>query len=127
MVIVSISLSDELISEMDSLQNSLGIAGRSELVRAALKMMISDRKEKSSLSGELDSVLLTIHSDKYNSSFSQIRHEFESIIKTQLHSHMKNHKCLEILVLSGKATEIKNIYEKMQSNKKIDYAKLIVP
>ena len=127
MPIVSISLSDEIVSEMDSLKKELGAGGRSELVRLALKMMAADRREKLALRGEIDSVLLIIHSDRHDPQFSDIRHRHEGIIRTQLHSHMKSHKCLEILVLSGKSSEVQTIYRQLQANKKIDYVKLIVP
>lgn len=129
MPIVSVSLSDEIISEMDSLRGEIGIGGRSELVRLALKTLSSDRREKSGLKGQVDSVLLIIHSGAHgqSSGFSAIRHSHGGIVRTQLHSHLKNDKCLEILVLNGAAVQIKSFYGALQADKKIDYVKLIVP
>ena len=127
MPIMSVSLGSDDISEMDSLQESLGVGGRSELVRAAIRMMASDQKEKSRLRGVVDCVLLIIHSDAHDRQFSSIRHRHEGIIRTQLHSHLKNHKCLEILVLSGASSAVKSIYRDLRADKKADYVKLVVP
>ncbi|MBI4210110.1 MAG: CopG family ribbon-helix-helix protein [Candidatus Diapherotrites archaeon] len=127
MPIVSVSLDDETLSEADLLQAQLGIKGRSELVRSAIRMMVSDRKDKSLMKGDIDSVMLIIHADRHTPEFSAVRHRHGGIVKMQLHSHLKNHKCLEILVLSGDSGKIKGIYEELQASRKIDYVKLIVP
>ena len=44
MTIVSISLNDEILNEMDKLQKSLGFSGRSEIVRAGIRGMISEER-----------------------------------------------------------------------------------
>jgi len=44
MPIVSISLGQEMADELDRLQASLGFSGRSEVVRAGLKMLSADSK-----------------------------------------------------------------------------------
>ncbi len=124
--IISMSLNDELLKEMDELQRELGFEGRSEMIRAALRMLIADKKENTKMKGVLDAILLTIHDDKYTKDVSVIRHKYQDIIKTQVHNHLRNHKCLEIFVLNGEAEKIKDLQEKMQTNKKIEFSKLFV-
>ena len=45
------SLDDELLKNIDDVQKELGFSGRSETIRAALKMLIEDRKSKKTLKG----------------------------------------------------------------------------
>jgi CopG family nickel-responsive transcriptional regulator len=52
--------------------------------------------------------------------------EFEDIIRTQVHSHLKEDKCLEIFTLEGNAKRIQSIVKAFQVNRKLDYVKLIV-
>ena len=50
MPIVSISLNDEILAELDKLQKSMGFSGRSEAIRAGIRSFVSDEKQKSDFS-----------------------------------------------------------------------------
>lgn len=124
--IISISLNNKILNDIDKLQNEMGFSGRSEAIRAGLRMLIADNKEKSKLQGIIDAVLLVIHDDKDSGDVSVLRHEYEELIKTQVHNHLENHKCSEIFILKGKAELIKKLTEGFQTNRKIDFVKLVV-
>ena len=51
MPIVSISLNEDIINDIDKLQKNLGFSGRSEIVRAGLRNMIAEQKERDTLQG----------------------------------------------------------------------------
>jgi CopG family nickel-responsive transcriptional regulator len=82
MTIISISLTDDILEEIDKLQKELGFSGRSEVVRAGARMLLADNKEKEALEGGLNSVLLLIHAQKVEDVVTEIKHEFEDIIST---------------------------------------------
>jgi CopG family transcriptional regulator, nickel-responsive regulator len=124
--IISMSLNADLLAETDRLQKEHGFSGRSEVIRAGLRMLIADSREKGSLSGRLNSVLLVIHSQNVEDAVTSIKHRFEDIITTQVHSHMKEDKCLEIFTLDGDAGRIKEILAAFQVKRKMDYVKLVV-
>lgn len=124
--IISMSLPENLLQEMDRLKSDLGFSGRSEVIRAGVRMLISDTREKQELSGKLDSILLLIHSQNAEDIVTEIKHRFEDIINTQIHSHLKNEKCLEIFALYGEAVRIKEFIKQFQTNRKMDYIKLVV-
>jgi len=125
--IVSISLNEDILGEIEEIKRRLGFSGRSEVIRAAIRMFIADNREKQDLSGSLSSVLLVIHDQKTEDVVTEIKHEFEEITKTQLHSHLKNGKCLEIFVLEGEAGRIREMVRFFRGNKKMEYVKLVVP
>ena len=124
--IISMSLNEKILGEIDKIQKDMGFSGRSETIRAGLRMLITDKREKSKLKGIIDAVLLVIHEDKNSEEFSILRHRHEELIKTQVHNHLENHKCLEILILKGNAEDVKKLAEGFQTNRKIDFVKLIV-
>jgi len=127
MTIISISLNDKIIKDIEKMQNEQGYSGRSELIRAGIRHLISENKNTELLSGEINSILLVIHSHNSENAVSDIKHDFKDITKTQIHSHFEAEKCLEIFVLQGKAEKIKEMHRLFNTNKKMDIVKLIVP
>lgn len=126
MTIISMSLPDDILAQIDSLQSELGFAGRSELIRAALSMLVSDTKEKASLSGNLDGILIVIHDEKNTHDVSHIPHDYQSVIKTQIHNHLKNGKCLEIFIVNGNSERIKKLSGAFQTSRKVELVRLFV-
>jgi len=126
MVIVSISLNDTILKEIDRIQNAFGYSGRSEVIRAGARLLISESKEKERLTGNINSILLLIHSQEAENVVSEIKHKFEDVTNTQIHSHPREDKCLEIFVLDGDADRIKEMVRLFQTSRKMDYVKLIV-
>lgn len=125
MTIISISLSEKLLHEMDQLKDELGFSGRSEVVRASARMLIADNQEKKSLQGDINSILILIHDQKVEDGVTEIKHDFEDIINTQIHSHLKDEKCLEIFIMEGDAERIQTLWKLFQAARKMDYVKLI--
>ncbi len=126
MVIVSISLNDTILKEIDRIQNAFGYSGRSEVIRAGARLLISESKEKERLTGNINSILLLIHSQDAENVVSEIKHKFEDVTNTQIHSHLRENKCLEVFVLDGEADRIKEMVRLLQTSRKMDYVKLIV-
>jgi CopG family transcriptional regulator, nickel-responsive regulator len=124
--IISISLNENIIQELDKLQKFLGFSGRSEIVRASVRNLLLEEKRIDELSGILHSVLLVIHDEKSDQEISEIRHGFDKIINTHIHNKIDKDRCLEIFVLYGDAREIKNITKKFQGNRKMDQVRLVV-
>lgn len=126
MAIISISLNDKLLTEIDQLQEELGFSGRSEVIRAGARMLLADNREKEKLEGRLNSVLLLIHSQKVEDTVTAIKHEFEDIISTQIHNHLREDKCIEVFILEGDAARINDLVRLFLTTRKMDYVKLIV-
>ena len=66
MPIVSISLNNEILSELDKIQSSMGFSGRSEAIRAGIRSFVSEEKQKSNLSGNIHAILLVVHNDQFD-------------------------------------------------------------
>lgn len=125
MPIVSISLSDELLVELDKLQKSMGFAGRSEAIRAGIRSFVSEEKQKGEISGDLHAILLVVHNDEFDDIISGIKHNFEDLIVTHLHSKIHGNKCMELFMLDGEAEKINEITKNFKINKKMDNVKLV--
>jgi CopG family nickel-responsive transcriptional regulator len=127
MTIISISLNENILKDIEKIQNDHGYSGRSEVIRAGVRLLISDLKDIEKLSGTINSILLLIHSHDTENTVSEIKHRFEDVTTTQIHSHLENNKCLEIFVLEGDSTRIQEMSRQFQTNRKMDLVKLILP
>jgi len=125
MPIVSISLNDEILTELDKLQKSMGFSGRSEAIRAGIRSFVSEEKQKSDLSGNINAILLVVHNDEFDHVVSGITHNFEDLITTHLHSKIEKEKCMELFVIHGDAEKISTVTKDFQTNKNMDTVKLV--
>lgn len=78
------------------------------------------------MKGTMDAVMLIKHIEKNTEAILTIRHQFEHLIKTHVHTHLENHKCLELLILSGDAERIKKLASALETSKKAEFVKLII-
>ncbi len=125
MPIVSISLNDEILSELGRLKKSMGFSGRSEAIRAGIRNFVSEEKQKIELSGNVHAILLVVHNDEFDHIVSGIKHNFEDLITTHLHSKIEGSKCMELFVIDGEAERVVTITKDFQTNKKMDTVKLV--
>ena len=125
MPIVSISLNDEILKEIDSLQKNLGFSGRSDAIRAGIRSFVSEEKQKENLSGNINAILLVVHNDEYDNQVNGIKHSYEDLITTHLHSKIEGDKCMELFMLKGEANSVSDITKDFQINKKMDTVKLV--
>jgi len=125
LTIVSVSLNSEILGEIDKLQKTLGFTGRSEMVRASVRNMLSEEKQRQDLIGDIHAILLVTHDEKSDDEINEMRHAHDKLIGTHLHSKVDRDRCLEIFVLSGDASQIRDMTKRFQSNKKMYNVKLI--
>src|SRR4030042_312708 len=127
MPIISISLNDNILEEMTNSQNTLGFSGRSELIRAAVRMFIAEMKTQNELTGKINGVLITSHNQDTEHFVTNIKHKYEDIINTQIHNRLETGKCLEVFILEGTAERAKQKLKTLSAHKKIHYFKIIRP
>jgi CopG family transcriptional regulator, nickel-responsive regulator len=125
LTIVSVSLNEEIIESLERLK-SLGFSGRSEIIRAGIRNLLSDERMKEDLDGEINSLLLAVHDEDSDDQVSSIRHDFDKIIIVHLHNKIDKDRCLEIFSLKGDAKDVKEIFRQLQINKRMHFVKLIV-
>ena len=126
MPVVSISLNDHILSELDSYQKSMGFSGRSEIIRAGIRAFVSDEKQKAGLSGKVNAILLVIHDDDFDSVASELGGDHEEKITTRMHSKIEGKRCMDLFVLKGEAEDIVEMERKYRANKHMDTVEMII-
>ncbi|MDR0509172.1 MAG: CopG family ribbon-helix-helix protein [Candidatus Methanoplasma sp.] len=125
MVIVSISLSEESAEALEDIQRRFGLKGRSEAVRRAINAAKAEAQVIEGMEGTVEGVLIIVKKDHSDPWMNLIQAKHENEIKTQLHSHLKDHKCLEVMVVSGEAGKISSMLKEIHSIGKADYVTFV--
>lgn len=126
MTIVSLSFPDQMVKELDEIQGTGGFAGRSELVRAAIRLLIEDRKEKDSLLGHVNAVVVVTHDESNEAPITRLKHEFEDIVKTHIHNKISRSNCVELFLVEGEGKKVASMTKAFQREEKMKSVKLIV-
>jgi CopG family nickel-responsive transcriptional regulator len=126
LTIVSVSLNRTILDEMDKLEKSHGFSGRSEIVRAGIRNLLSEERKRQDLSGMLHALFLAVHDEDSDEEVTEMRHVYDKLINTHMHSKIDRDRCLEIFLIRGDAYEVKEMTKKFQANKNMDNVQLIV-
>lgn len=127
MTVVSVSIDDKLLEDVDKLEQEQGFTGRSELIRTALRNLIEQTRKTEQMGNVSDAILLVKYTDGNAEAVSDILHDYRGIIQSQLHNHLENHACIEILVLNGDGDDIKSLWQAMQTSKDVLFTDIITP
>ena len=125
MGIVSISLNDDNMAALDRIQKTYGLSGRSEAVRTAINAALADIRELEGMEGTVEGVLVIVRGNHADPWMSLIQAKYERHIKTQMHSHLQNHKCLEVMVVSCESDVLSRMMREIQAEGKADYVKFV--
>ena len=125
MPIVSISLNEEILGELDKLQSTMGFTGRSEAVRAGIRAFVSEEKQRTDLRGNIHGILLVVHGNTFDHVAAGIAHRFEDMITTHLHSKIEGTRCMELFVVAGDAEKVSAMTRDFHTNRNMDTVKLV--
>lgn len=125
MVVVSLSIPQELVADLDSFAREAGFASRSETIRYAIRNFLAQSAMESKLADRVIATLTLIY-DKLaeKQSLSKLEHSYESLIKTLLHIHLDERNCLEVMVVEGQGEEIVELLKRLRSLKGMKQVKL---
>ena len=124
--IVSVSLNKNILAEMDKIQESHGFSGRSELIRAGIRSLLSDDRKRNEMKEYIRALFLAIHDEKSDQQVTELRHAFDKLINTHLHSKVERDKCLEIFLLKGDSINVNEMAKQFQSIRNMEKVELVV-
>ncbi|MFH1521236.1 MAG: hypothetical protein ABID61_06325 [Candidatus Micrarchaeota archaeon] len=116
MEIISISLDNETLKELNQVQETLGFKSRSKLLRTTLHSLINEYRIMESLKGHIDSVFVVTYKESEKHNISDLLHGFEDSIKTVIHQHHVG-ICLEVLILCADAKRIRELFSVLKRYK----------
>jgi CopG family nickel-responsive transcriptional regulator len=128
MTVVSVSMPEELLNRIDEFAESHGYTGRSEVIREASRNLLGEfedkRLEDRPLLG-IVTVMFDYETTSVEERMIRLRHEHETLVASNFHSHVGPHYCMELFVLEGSLEEISTFVGKVRATKEtlsVDYS-----
>ena len=125
MPIISLSLPDQMVKAMDQIQESVGFSGRSELVRAAIRLLLDDTRAKDEIVGTANAVIVVGHARDDEEPVTRLKHKYEDIVRTHVHAKVSHEDCIEVFVLAGEGKQIVSMTKEFEKERKIRSVKLL--
>lgn len=123
-----VSMEDELLQKFDSLCATRGYGNRSEAIRDMVReaLIENELREKNAEGVGTLTLVYNHHQRELEEKLTGYQHEHLDAIISTMHVHLSQHLCLEVLLLRGKATEIKRIADGLIATKGVQHGKLVL-
>ena len=127
MSIISVSLPKELLRDLDAILGEERYATRSEVLRQAVRMYVSEYKELEKIKGNIIATITVLYEKtEKNEELFRLQHEFSDMIAAYLHSHLTETSCLEVMVVKGPSKRLKGLIDGLKANKPVKQIKFSV-
>ena len=121
-----VSLAEELLREFDRLIGRKGYASRSEAIRDLIRDYLAEEAWKAGRGPAVGTVTLVYdhHVPDLQEKLTDVQHEHAGVVVSTLHVHLERHRCLEVLVVRGKANEIRARADRLIGARGVKHGKL---
>jgi len=125
---VSVSLKKGLLRKLDKMVREKGYDNRS----LAIADMISDHLvEHQQELGDVDAagtvtLVYDHHKPHVQETLTDLQHDHLHKIVSALHVHLDHHNCLEVLIVRGRASELKSFADRLIGAKGVKHGKLSI-
>jgi CopG family nickel-responsive transcriptional regulator len=127
MSIISLSLPTELLEELDAVLGEQKSATRSEVLRQALRSYLTEYKKLDEQKGNVIATISVLYNkEEKNEELFRLQHEFSDMITAYLHSHLTDTSCLEVMVIKGPTSRLKELIDGLKANKPVKQIKFSV-
>jgi CopG family transcriptional regulator, nickel-responsive regulator len=122
-----VSLEKELLDKFDRLIKEKKYSNRSEAIRDLIRENLVKREwvEGKEVAGAI-TLVFDHHKRDLVNILTDIQHDFYQIIISSQHIHLDHSNCLEVIVVRGKPTEVRELANKLKSNRGVKYGALSI-
>jgi CopG family nickel-responsive transcriptional regulator len=117
MAVISISLPESLLSEVEKKVEIHGYSGRSDLVREALRGFVQEFDADTKLDGEVIATVTVVFREgsEVERTVSSLRHDYGGSVIGSSHSCIDEDRCMEVLVVRSEIEEVNEMVGKVRS------------
>lgn len=119
-------MDSSLLENFDNLIDRKGYANRSEALRDLIRDSLVQEEWEYGNRETVGSISIVYSHEKreLTDTLTDLQHHFSKAIVSSLHVHLDEHKCLEVVVVKGKGSDIKKIADKLIGTKGVMHGKL---
>jgi CopG family nickel-responsive transcriptional regulator len=123
---ISISLSPNLLADFDEVTSRIGY-DRSKAIQQAMRDFISEYQSELDPSITIAGTITIIydhHTTGLEAQLTNVQHDFARLVTSTTHIHLDHAHCLLVIVVKGRAEEIKELASRLRSIRGIHQLKL---
>jgi len=123
-----VSVPEELLGKFDKIIEEKGYVNRSEAIRDMMRDFIVRHEWETGDSEVAGTITMLYNHDEAEvvKELLDLQHEYLGEIISSIHVHMDKHNCLEVVIVKGKASRIKEIADRLLSLKGVKHGKLVM-
>jgi CopG family transcriptional regulator, nickel-responsive regulator len=124
MAILSTSIPDTLVQEMDAAIERHGYKGRSEFVRAAIRNHLQGQP---GIKGKhVHGSITVLYPHEKESRISEIRHAFHDVVLSLMHTHCEAETCMDVLIVGGAPERVQELGATLERMRDIHRSRLVI-
>lgn len=121
-----VSMDSKLLKDFDRLISKKGYANRSEAIRDLVRdSLVMEERELGTK--EIVGTITIVYSHdtrELTDVLTDLQHQYFKSIVSTTHVHLDEHNCLEVLIIKGKGSNIKEIADRLIGTKGVKHGKL---
>ncbi|MCX7826251.1 MAG: nickel-responsive transcriptional regulator NikR [Verrucomicrobiae bacterium] len=124
----SVSLNKQLLRNLDTMMAEKGYTNRSLAIADMIRAELVEHHQqmgKGEIAGTI-TLLYDHHKRHLQALLTDIQHDHDDLIISTVHVHLDHDNCLEVLLVRGKAGEVKAIADQLIAAKGVKHGKLTV-
>jgi CopG family nickel-responsive transcriptional regulator len=127
LVRISMSLDNSLMQAFDAYVRAERYPTRSEAIKALMRQCLSEQAwEHNQLVAGSVTLVYDHHRQGIVKRLMDVQHDYGAIIVSTQHVHLDHHHCLEIVVVKGKAAQIREMVTIFKSIKGVKQNSLVM-
>jgi CopG family nickel-responsive transcriptional regulator len=125
---IGVAIESDLLAKFDALIARRGYTNRSEAFRDLIREELIEKAWEAPDSKVVGTVTIVYdhHVRLLNEKLTDLQHEFYHHILSTLHVHLDHDNCLEVLVVRGRAAEVRKIADSLISTKGVKHGRLTI-
>jgi len=124
---ISMSLENSLLEQFDQYLNDEGYPTRSEAIKVLMRQCLAAKQwtQNRLVAGSV-TLVYDHHRPGIVKRLMDIQHDFGPLIVSTQHVHLDHHHCLEIVIVKGKAAQIRELVTQLKSTKGVKHNSLVM-
>ena len=125
---IGVAIDSDLLDKFDRLIGQRGYTNRSEAFRDLIRDELVEKTWESPESQVVGTVTLVYdhHVRMLNEKLTSIQHDYHHAILSTLHVHLDHDNCLEVLVVKGRAGDVRKVADVLISTKGVKHGRLTI-
>ncbi len=126
---VTVTLDEELLSEVDALMALRGYQNRSEAIRDLTRNGLKQVKEEVAPNAPCMGAMVYVYDHAardLSKRLTRHSHDHHDLTLSTLHVHINHDSCLEVALLKGQGSALKQFADEVTSSRSVRYGQLVL-